>query len=314
MATNKFFKSLLFTLTIAITLFSVTIENSLAYPVFAQQGYSNPRAANGKLACANCHLNQKAIEIEAPQAVLPNSVFEVEIKVPYDTSKQQIGANGQKVDLNVGGIVILPKGFKLAAKNQIPEEVKQKNKGVYISPYSTEFDNILVVGPIAGKTHQELIFPIVAPDPAKNSDVKYLTYPMYAGGNRGRGQVYPTGEKSNVNTFGAIQTGQISEITTTEKNESNITIISSEGIKMSQVIPAGLKLIVKQGDIVKVDQPLNMDPNVGGFGQEETEIVLQKPERIIGYLAFCFSVLLTQVLLILKKKQFEKVQAAELNF
>jgi apocytochrome f len=314
MATNKFFKSLLFTLTIAITVFSVTIENSLAYPVFAQQGYSNPRAANGKLACANCHLNQKAIEIEAPQAVLPNSVFEVEIKVPYDTSKQQIGANGQKVDLNVGGIVILPKGFKLAAKNQIPEEVKQKNKGVFISPYSTEFDNILVVGPIAGKTHQELIFPVVAPDPSKNNEVKYLTYPMYAGGNRGRGQVYPTGEKSNVNTFGAIQTGQISEITTTEKNESNITIISSEGVKMSQVIPAGLKLIVKQGDIVKVDQPLNIDPNVGGFGQEETEIVLQKPERILGYLAFCFSVLLTQVLLILKKKQFEKVQAAELNF
>ena len=120
-----------------------------------------------KLACANCHLNQKAIEIEAPQAVLPNSVFEVEVKVPYDTSRQQIGANGQKADLNVGGIVILPKGFKLAPKNQIPAEVKQKNKGVFISPYSTEFDNILVVGPIAGKTHQELIFPVVAPDPAK---------------------------------------------------------------------------------------------------------------------------------------------------
>jgi apocytochrome f len=314
MATNKFFKSLLFNLTIAITVFGFSTENSFAYPVFAQQGYSNPRAANGKLACANCHLNQKAIEIEAPQAVLPNSVFEVELKVPYDTSKQQIGANGQKADLNVGGIVILPKGFKLAPKNQIPEEVKQKNKGVFISPYSTEFDNILVVGPISGKNHQELIFPVLAPDPSKNADVKYLTYPMYAGGNRGRGQVYPTGEKSNVNTFGAVQTGQISEITITEKNESNITIINSDGTKMSQIIPAGLKLLVKQGDIVKIDQPLNIDPNVGGFGQEETEIVLQKPERIIGYLAFCFSVLLTQVLLILKKKQFEKVQAAELNF
>ena len=36
---------------------------------------------------------------------------------------------------------------------------------------------------------------MVAPDPEKNSDVKYLTYPLYAGGNRGRGQVYPTGEK-----------------------------------------------------------------------------------------------------------------------
>ena len=73
--------------------------------MFAQQGYANPRAANGKLACANCHLNQKAIEIEAPQAVLPNSVFEVEVKVPYDTTIKQIGATGKPADLNVGGIV-----------------------------------------------------------------------------------------------------------------------------------------------------------------------------------------------------------------
>merc|ERR1711920_964793 len=269
MATNKFFKSLLFTLTIAISLFGFCLENASAYPVFAQQGYSNPRAANGKLACANCHLNQKAIEIEAPQAVLPNSVFEVEIKVPYDTSKQQIGANGKKADLNVGGILILPKGFKLASKSQISEEVKAKNKGVFISPYSTEFDNIFVVGPIAGKTHQELLFPVVAPDPEKNSDIKYLTYPFYAGGNRGRGQVYPTGEKSNVNTFGANQAGQITEIAVSEKGESNVTITGSNGTAISQSVPNGLSLIVKKGDVVKADQPLNADPNVGGFGQEE---------------------------------------------
>jgi apocytochrome f len=314
MATNKFFKSLLFALTIAVNLFGFCVQDSSAYPVFAQQNYSNPRAANGKMACANCHLNQKAIEIEAPQAVLPNSVFEVAIKVPYDTSKQQIGANGKRADLNVGGILMLPKGFKLASKSQISEEVKIKNKGVFISPYSTEFDNIFVVGPIAGKTHQELIFPVVAPDPEKNSDIKYLTYPFYAGGNRGRGQVYPTGEKSNVNVFGAIQTGQITEISTSEKGESNITIINSNGTKTSQIIPTGLNLMVKQGDVVQTDQALNTDPNVGGFGQEESEIVLQNPVRIIGYLAFCLCALVTQILLVLKKKQFEKVQAAELNF
>jgi apocytochrome f len=314
MATNKFFKSLLFALTIAINLFGFCIQDSSAYPVFAQQNYSNPRAANGKLACANCHLNQKAIEIEAPQSVLPNSVFEVEIKVPYDTSKKQIGANGKEADLNVGGILILPEGFKLASKSQISDEVKAKNKGVFISPYSTELDNILVVGPIAGKTHQELIFPVVSPDPETNSNVKYLAYPIYGGGNRGRGQVYPTGEKSNLNIFGAPQAGQITEITVSDKNESNVVIVDSNGKKTSQAIPAGLKLIVKQGDVVKADQALNADPNVGGFGQEETEVVLQNSGRIIGYLAFCFSVLLTQIFLVLKKKQFEKVQAAELNF
>ena len=314
MANNKFFKSLLLALTIGVSVFGLYVPNSLAYPVFAQQNYSNPRAANGKLACANCHLNQKAIEIEAPQAVLPNSVFEVEIKVPYDTTKKQIGANGKQTDLNVGGILILPKGFKLAAKNQISAEVKAKNKGVFISPYSTEFDNIFVVGPIAGKTHQELLFPVVAPDPEKNSDVKYLSYPFYAGGNRGRGQVYPTGEKSNVNVFSASQSGQITAITTGEKGESTIVIINSTGTQTSQVIPKGLTLVVKVGDIVQIDQALNIDPNAGGFGQEESEIVLQDPVRIIGYLIFCFCALMTQILLVLKKKQFEKVQAAELNF
>ena len=314
MKTKKFFKNLLFTFTIAISLFGFSIENSFAYPVFAQQGYSNPRAANGKLACANCHLNQKAIEIEAPQGVLPNSVFEVEIKVPYDVNRRQISADGKPADLNVGGILILPKGFKLASKKQISPEIKAKNKGVFISPYSTEFDNILIVGPIAGKKHQELTFPIISPDPEKDSNVKYLTYPIYAGGNRGRGQVYPTGDKSNVNVFGANQAGQISDITTSEKGESKITIIDTNGVKTEQLVPKGLKLLVKSGDIVKTEQPLNINPNAGGFGQEESEIVLQNPVRIFGYLIFCFCVLLTQVFLILKKKQFEKVQAAELNF
>jgi apocytochrome f len=84
--------------------------------------------------------------------------------------------------------------------------------------------------------------------------------------------------------------------------------------KHHKLIPAGLNLIVKKGDIVKNDQALNADPNVGGFGQEESEIVLQNPIRIVGYVAFCFAVLLTQITLVLKKKQFEKVQAAELNF
>merc|ERR1712157_101843 len=104
---------------------------------------------------------------------------------------------------------------------------------------------------------------------------------VYAGGNRGRGQVYPTGEKSN--------------ITTSEKGESNITIVSSDGTKTSQLVPPGLSLTIKQGDFVKLDESLNIDPNVGGFGQEETEIVLQNPLRIVGYLAFCFCALLTQI-------------------
>merc|ERR1712008_142806 len=199
-----------------------------------------------------------------------------------------------------------PKGFKLASKQQISPEIKAKNKGVFISPYSTELDNMFVVGPIAGKKHQELIFPVVAPDPAKNPDVKYLNYPFYAGGNRGRGQVYPTGEKSNVNVFAASQAGQITSITASEKGDSMVEIVSASGVKTSQAVPKGLVLTVKAGDIVKAEQDLNINPNAGGFGQEESEIVLQNPIRIIGYLVFCLFVLLTQILLVLKKKKKKK--------
>ena len=61
--------------------------------------------------------------------------------------------------------------------------------------------NILVVGPISGDKNQEIVFPVLSPDPATNKDVNFLNYPVYVGGNRGRGQVYPTGEKSNNNSL-----------------------------------------------------------------------------------------------------------------
>ena len=71
---------------------------------------------------------------------------------------------------------------------------------------------------------------------------------------------------------------------------------------------------MKVGDTVLKDQALTTNPNVGGFGQGETEIVLQNPARIQGLLVFFSFVLLAQIFLVLKKKQFEKVQLAEMNF
>ena len=81
---------------------------SYAYPVFAQNAYQNPREATGRIVCANCHLAQKPTEIEVPQAVLPDTVFETVVSIPYDRSNKQITAGGTKGSLNVGAVVILP--------------------------------------------------------------------------------------------------------------------------------------------------------------------------------------------------------------
>ncbi|CAM9777896.1 unnamed protein product [Ascophyllum nodosum] len=91
---------------------TLSIEISQAYPIYAQQSYTNPRAANGRLACANCHLVEKPIQIESPGAILPNKVFEAAVKIPYPQDAKQILGNGQLSGLNVGAVVILPEGFK----------------------------------------------------------------------------------------------------------------------------------------------------------------------------------------------------------
>ena len=46
---------------------------------------------------------------------------------------------------------------------------------------------------------------------------------------------------------------------------------------------------------------------------KETEIVLQNPARIQGVILFFVFIVLAQVFLVLKKKQFEKVQLAEMS-
>nr|YP_010444281.1 cytochrome f [Fibrocapsa japonica]UTE95168.1 cytochrome f [Fibrocapsa japonica] len=310
---KRFICSVLFTLVLGIfNLFVIAPSN--AYPVYAQQTYSNPREANGRIACANCHLAQKPVEIEAPQSVLPDSVFETIVKIPYDLRVKQLLGNGKEGSLNVGAVVILPEGFKLAPKDRIPKEILEKNKSVFISPYSSTQENILLVGPISGDKNQEIIFPVLSPDPAKNKNVHFLKYPIYVGGNRGRGQVYPSGDKSNNNIYTATIAGKIAKIQISDKDEKTVFIDSIEGKEIKEVIPPGIILTVSENDLVKLDQPLTKDPNVGGFGQTETEIVLQNPRRIVGYLALSFVVTLCQIFLVLKKKQFEKVQTAELNF
>src|SRR6056297_4290539 len=98
---------------ISLSLFGVFVSQKMvnAYPVFAQQAYDNPREATGRIVCANCHLAQKPVEMEVPQAVLPDTVFEAVVKIPYDQQIKQVGSNGKKAGLNVGAVLILPEGF-----------------------------------------------------------------------------------------------------------------------------------------------------------------------------------------------------------
>ena len=284
---------------------------SWAYPFWAQQNYESPREATGKIVCANCHLAKKLTQAEVPQSVLPDSVFKASVKIPYPEGTQEIGADGSDVPLQVGAVVMLPDGFTLAPQDRWTDEIKEETEGVFFSQYSDDQPNILLVGPIPGDEHQEIVFPVLSPDPATDSNIHFGKYQIHVGGNRGRGQVYPTGEKSNNTVFTAPAAGTVSSIEAGDNGASVVTIKSADGATASETVPVGPELIVNVGDSVEAGAALTNDPNVGGFGQIDTEIVLQNPVRIYGLLAFFAAVAIAQIMLVLKKKQVEKVQAAE---
>ena len=280
---------------------------SSAFPIYAQQIYENPREANGRIVCANCHLGQGSIETEVQKTVLPNSVFESVLKIRSVDFKQQILENGKKANLNVGAIMILPENFKLAPSNLLDEKLRLKLKNTYIIPYSSTRENILVVGPLSAKKANSLIFPVLTPEPSKNNNVFFGKYPIYVGVNRGRGQIYPNGEKTNNNPATAIVSGKVNLINQTN-SEYEIEYLQPDLTKRLQNISKGLSIIIKEGDIVREGQEISLNPNVGGFAQEELEVVLQDPRRIYGSGVFCILIFITQIIFILKKKQFEKVQ------
>ena len=293
-----------------ISAFSYPLEG-WAYPFWAQQGYDSPREATGKIVCANCHLAKKVTQAEVPQSVLPDSVFKATVKIPYDNGIKEIGADGSQVPLQVGAVLMLPDGFSLAPQERWTDEIREETEGVYFSQYSDDKPNILLVGPISGDQHQEVVFPILSPDPKQDSNISFGKYQIHVGGNRGRGQVYPTGDKSNNTILTSSVSGTIVSIENDESGAKIVNIESSDGSVTSETIPLGPELIIKNGDVIEAGSNLTNDPNVGGFGQVDAEIVLQNPVRIYGLLAFFAAVALAQIMLVLKKRQVEKIQAAE---
>ena len=302
--------SLLLGSLLAITAMVAGAAPSWAYPFYAQQNYTSPREATGKIVCANCHLAKKATRVEVPQAVFPDTVFKAEVEIPYDTSVQQVAGDGSRTGLNVGAVVMLPEGFTLAPQDRLSEELKEETKGIYYTQYSDTQPNILLVGPLPGDQHQKIVFPVLSPNPATDSNIHFGKYQLHVGGNRGRGQVNPTGEKTNNGVFNATSTGTITDIEVGDNGAATVTIKTADG-SVTETIPAGPSLLVKVGDRIDTGSPLTNDPNVGGFGQMDAEVVLQNPVRIYGMLAFFAAVALAQIMLVLKKRQVEKVQAAE---
>lgn len=299
---------------VVVVSFVINPGTAAAYPFWAQQtAPETPREATGRIVCANCHLAQKPAEVKLPMAVTPDTVFAAEVEIPYDLDAQQVLGDGSKGALNVGAVLMLPDGFQIAPEDRIPEEMKEETEGLYFQSYSDGQDNVVIIGPLPGEEHQKIVFPVLSPNPATDKSIHFGKYPIHLGANRGRGQVYPTGMKSNNNQYTASAAGVISAVNLGDY-ESEVVITTDAGETVTEAIPAGPTILVSAGQTVAAGDALTNNPNVGGFGQEDAEIVLQDPTRIAWLMVFFVGIAMSQVFLVLKKKQIEQVQAAEMNF
>ncbi|KAE9587515.1 putative cytochrome f [Lupinus albus] len=283
-------------ISVSLTIYIITrAPISNAYPIFAQQGYENPQEAIGRNVCANFNLANKVVDVEVPQTIHPNTVFEAVVRIPYAMQ--------------------VKRGFELAPPDRISPEIKEKIGNLSFQSYRPTKKNILVIGPVPGQKYSEITFPILSPDPATKRDIHFLKYLIYVGKNKRRGQIYPDGSMSNNNIYNATKTGIVNKIIRKEKGGYEIIIVdASDGRDVIDIIPPGPELLVSQGELIKLDQPLMSNPNVGGLVRGMAEIVLQDPIRVQGLLFFLSSISMAQIVLVLKRKQFEKVQLSKMNF
>jgi len=76
-------------------------------------------------------------------------------------------------------------------------------------------------------------------------------------------------------------------------------------------IPTLSKLKIKLGQLIFKGELLTINPNIGGIGQLNRELSIQEYVRLKSIMLFVLWCALAQHVLIIKKKQFVKMQELE---
>lgn len=98
------------------------------YLIFARQSYENPQEVTRRIVCDNCHLANKLMDIlNLPKLCSPilylKQFFEFIMICNWNKFLLM-----EKGGLNVGGVLILSEGFKLAAPDYISHELKENKE------------------------------------------------------------------------------------------------------------------------------------------------------------------------------------------
>lgn len=269
--------------------------SSYTFPAFGAALATEPRSASGKFVCSNCHLLGATVEVSMPQAVFEGTSFDIWSKVPARRTNGQVRSDGTVGPLQLGRVLVFP----------------EKASG-YVQPASegwTSWPSTASaswwIGPLGARDHstEAVGFTVGSFTPG--------TYTVYLGANRGRGQLYPTGLPSNSSPLRSSLTGVQAGLTFQAKRfGSNLWVQTTDKIRHIVHAPTGNVVApqVYPRTVQRSDDSLAYFRNVGGFGIAEASLTFQTPQRLRDQLKVQALLLGTQVALVLKKKQFERLK------
>ncbi len=135
------------------------------------------------------------------------------------------------------------------------------------------------------------------------------TRSLYLGANRGRGQIYPDGSLSNL----TLRKAEVSSICTgvtylVKRYGSVVHLVHGSGVKLVHLLPGqAVEPVIGPRMLCQVDTLLGRTLNLGGFGLGEVALSIQSPDNLKRFLALMVLLQVTQLLLLNKKKQYERL-------
>jgi apocytochrome f len=310
-----------------------------SWPVFAADQYISPRAQNGSVVCANCHTYSRDIEVSLPQAVRLTSTetfIDSSLRIKVDALSKQVATTGKSAGLNMSGVGVFPYGFRIESDSSNTDREEK------VLPYAKLSSN-----GAQASTDNENVTPLEEQDDTRafvfnvqraydNLDTKSggkhyphlgmrlkvghaeslgfsRTTEVLLGGVIGRGQIFPSGEPSNSASVSAPIDGRVYEIFSESGQKQSLSIRRENGnVVLLDGIPELLELKVKAGQLVSKGEPLTGGGNPGGIGQLNRELSIQEHVRLKSIILVVLWCTLAQHSMIIKRKQFIKVQELQL--
>lgn len=169
--------------------------------------------------------------------------------------------------------------------------------------WSQTLDSAVALGPVPSKSNAAQVVSLAL------DTIPVGTRSVYLGANRGRGQLYPDGSSSNLSLRKPEVVGTCQAISyLTKRYGSVVHIVHASGVWLGHLLPGqavepGIGPRMPSQSEVLLARTLNQ----GGFGLAEVALSVQSPANLKRFIGLLLLIQATQILLLAKKKQFERI-------